>query len=375
MHRHRALKFLSLIAGVAALTCSAVIAEAKTQLRFFVAAYSGATQAIAKGMAKDFMAAHPDVSVKIEMIAWDKLQQRLTTDIAGNTAPDIAIIGTRWLVDYVKKDIAEPLDSYVTPEFKDRFIESFLQPSTLGGKLYGLPIAASARALYFNKDLLAKAGVNEPPATWDALVDAAKKVKALGAVNTYGFALQGKELETDAYYYYSLWSHGGEIFENGKSGLSTQAAIDALTLYKSMIDEGLTEPNPTALNRQGIERLFKTGHVGMLVSGPWLRGQIKSEAPKLKYGIAVIPAGSTKATYAVTDSVMLFKSSKVKEVAWQFLSEVAFSPKWRIAFTTKEGFLPVTKAEGEQPMFANDTQVKAFTDMLSYAHFAPQVAK
>ena len=63
--------------------------------------------------------------------------------------------------------------------------------------------------MYYNKDLLAKAGVNEPPTTWDELVEAAKKVKAR-ARDAYGFGLQGKEIETDAYWYYSLWTHGGE---------------------------------------------------------------------------------------------------------------------------------------------------------------------
>jgi multiple sugar transport system substrate-binding protein len=361
------------LVGSVALAVSLASAQAKTTLRVVVASYSAATQGIFEGMAKDFEAAHPDVDVKVEVIDWDNLQQRLTTDIAGGTAPDIAMIGTRWLVDYVKNDIAEPLDSYITPEFKGRFIESFMSPSTFDGKIYGLPVAASARAMYYNKDLLTKAGVSAPPTTWDELVADAKKVKALGG-DVYGFGLQGKEIETDAYWYYSLWTHGGDILVNGKSGVGSPAAIASLQLYRDMIDQGLTEPSPTGSNRQDIERLFKQGRIAMLLTGPWLRGQIKTDAPKLNYAIAPIPAGTTKATYGVTDSMMVFKSSQVKPLAYQFLSEQAFSPKWRIEFTTKEGFLPVTKVEAEQKIFTDDPQLKAFTAMLPYAHFAPPVA-
>jgi multiple sugar transport system substrate-binding protein len=373
MFKPRLSRGLGLLVGSVALAVTLASAQAKTTLRVVVASYSAATQGIFDGMAKDFEAAHPDVDVKVEVIEWDNLQQRLTTDIAGGTAPDIAMIGTRWLVDYVKNDIAEPLDSYITPEFKGRFIESFMSPSTLDGKIYGLPVAASARAMYYNKDLLTKAGVTEPPATWDALVDDAKKVKALGG-DVYGFGLQGKEIETDAYWYYSLWTHGGEILENGKSGVASPGAIASLQLYRDMIDQGLTEPQPTGSNRQDVERLFKQGRIAMLLTGPWLRGQIKTEAPTLNYALAPIPAGTTKATYGVTDSLMVFKSSQVKPLAYQFLSETAFSPKWRIEFTTKEGFLPVTKVEADQPIFTNDPQLKAFTAMLPYAHFAPPVA-
>jgi multiple sugar transport system substrate-binding protein len=363
---------LKALMGAVALAALGAGTATAADLRVTVAYYSAETGPIFEGMAKDFEAANPDVDVKIEVVQWDNLQQRLTTDIAGGTAPDIAIIGTRWLVDYVQQDIAEPLDGYITPDFKARFIEKFLEPSVLEGKTYGLPVAASARAMYYNKDLLQKAGVAQPPKTWDELVAAAEKVKALGP-DTYGFALQGKEIETDAYWYYALWTHGGELLENGKSGIAGEAGVKAANLYKSMLDAGLTEPDPTAYNRQDIERLFKTGKVAMILSGPWLRGQIKTEAPDLNYDIASIPEGSAKATYGVTDSIMIFKSSQMKDVAWKFLSEAAFTDKWRREFTLKEGFLPVFKSVAADPHFANDPQLKAFTDMLPNAKFAPLI--
>jgi multiple sugar transport system substrate-binding protein len=128
-------KGLRILLGVGILASAIVSAEAKSQLRVVVAYYSAATQGIFEGMVKDFTASHPEADIKVEVVQWDNLQQRLTTDIAGGTAPDIAMIGTRWLVDFVKNDIAEPLDSYVTPDFKARFIESFLTPSTINGKL------------------------------------------------------------------------------------------------------------------------------------------------------------------------------------------------------------------------------------------------
>lgn len=370
MYQTKTRRVLSLLAGAAILVGATMSAEAAT-LRVVLGYYSAATQGLFEGMAKDYMTAHPGDDIKIEVISWDNLQQRLTTDIAGGTAPDIAMIGTRWLVDYVKNDIAEPLD--LTPEFKAGFIDAFMAPSTFDGKIYGLPVAASARAMYYNKDLLAKAGVTEPPSTWDGVVDTAKKIKALGT-DAYGFALQGKEIETDAYWYYSLWTHGGEILKDGKSGIDSPEAIASLELYKSMIDGGLTEPDPSGLNRQDIERLFKQGRIGMILTGPWLRGQIKTDAPTLNYALAPIPAGTTKATYGVTDTLMVFRSSPNKELAMKFLTETAFSPKWRIEFSTKEGFLPVMKAEAAAPVFTGDPQLKAFTDMLPYARFAPPVA-
>jgi multiple sugar transport system substrate-binding protein len=357
------------MAATAVLSLAAGAAHA-AEVRVVVAHYSDATQEIFRGMAADFMAANPDITVVIENVSWDNLQQRLTTDIAGGTAPDIAIIGTRWLVDYVANDIAEPLDACLTDEVKGRFIETFLEPSVIDGVTYGLPVAASARAMYYNIDLLAEVGHDAPPATWDELVEVATALRDAGH---YGFGLQGKEIETDAYWYYALWSHGGDLFENGSSGIGSDAAIEAASLYKMMIDEGLTQPDPTGFNRQDIEALMKQGRVGMILSGPWLRGQMAEEAPDVNYGIASIPMGTEQATYGVTDSIMMFATSGVKDEACRFLTEAAFTDEWRREFTVREGFLPVFKSVAEDPAFADDPGLRAFTEMLPFARFAPLV--
>jgi multiple sugar transport system substrate-binding protein len=359
----------SLLAATAVLTLGAGVAAA-AEVRVVVAHYSDATQEIFRGMAADFMEANPDIEVIIENVSWDTLQQRLTTDIAGGTAPDIAIIGTRWLVDYVANDIAEPMDACVTDEVRGRFIETFLAPSVIDGVTYGLPVAASARAMYYNVDLLAEVGYDAPPATWEELVEVATALKEAGH---YGFGLQGKEIETDAYWYYALWSHGGDLFVDGQSGIGSKAAIQAATLYKTMIDEGLTQPDPTGFNRQDVEALLKQGRVGMILSGPWLRGQMAAEAPDVTYGIAPIPMGTEQATYGVTDSIMMFASSTVKDEACRFLTEAAFTDEWRREFTVREGFLPVFKSVAEDPAFADDPGLRAFTEMLPYARFAPLV--
>ena len=73
--------------------------------------------------------------------------------------------------------------------------------------------------------------------------------------------MQGKEIETDVYFYYAMWSYGGEIVKDGKSGLDSQAAIDAAKLYKGFIDGGLTQPGVTSYSREDVQNLFKQGKV------------------------------------------------------------------------------------------------------------------
>ena len=100
--------------------------------------------------------------------------------------------------------------------------------------------------------------------------------------------------------------------------------------------------------------------------------QIATEAPKLDYGIVPVPKGTTSSTYAVTDSVVMFKNSKVKQAAWKFL-DFLFTKEPRVEFTKGEGFLPTTKAEAEDPYFTNNARLKTFVDLLPTAHFAPTI--
>ena len=363
----------SLVLGTAALALAATSALAG-DVRVTVAEYSSKTGPYFEKMAAEFEAANEGIDVEIEVTPWDVLLQKLTTDISGNANADLAIIGTRWLLDFAEQGVAEPLDGYIDDEFKGRFIETFLSPSVMDGKVLGLPIAASARAMFYNKDLFEQAGV-EPPETWEDVKAAAKAISDLDG-DAAGFGLQGKEIETDVYFYYPMWSYGGSIVEeDGSSGLDSEAAIQAATLYKSMIDEGLTQDGPTAYNREDVQNLFKQGKVGMMITAPFLSNQIKEEAPDLNYGIIPIPAGPSgdRGTYGVTDSIVMFSNSENKDEAWKFM-DFLFTQAPRSEFTQGEGFLPVNKAVSEEAAFTENEDLKAFAAVLPDARFAPVVA-
>ena len=365
------MKRLALLAGASLLAlCS--IAQAGT-VRVTIAEYSKGTGPYFNEAAKAFEASHPGTTVQIEVVPWDNLQQKLTTDISAGANADLSIIGTRWLLDYVSQGIVAPLDSYATPDFRARFTDTFLKPSEMNGKLYGLPIAASARAMYYNKDVFKKAGYDAPPKTWAEFKTAADKIKASGD-GVFPFGLQGKEIETDVYFYYSLWSYGGDIIVDKKSGLDSAAAMDGAKLYKGMIDAGLTEPGVTSYSREDVQNLFKQGKVATVITAPFLSNQIKAEVPKLNYGVAPIPTadGVAPFTYGVTDSIVMFQNSKVKDEAFAFL-DYLFTTEQRTKFDKVEGFLPVNAKEAQDPYFADNADLKVFASLLPNAHFAPVI--
>jgi multiple sugar transport system substrate-binding protein len=359
-------RVLAALAGIALAAPAARAAD----IRFTVAEYSSHTGPFFEQAAKDYEAKHPGIHVKIAVVPWDNVLQQLTTDIAGGTPPDMAIIGTRWLYDFASQNVVEPLDDYLSPPFKDSFIPTLLTPSTINGKIMGLPVAASARAMLVNTDLLKKAGVDAPK-TWDQLYTAAEKISAIPG--SFGFGLQGKQIETDAYFYYILWSFGGDIFtKDGKSGLDSPEAIAAASFYKKLLDDKATQPQPTNYSREDVFNLFKQGKVGIIFSFPMLIPQIKAEAPNMHYAVMPFPVQKVQATYGVTDTLVMFSGSKAKKETYDFM-QFLYQDQYRSKFDRDEGLLPVTKSVADEPYFKTDPDIAAFAAGLAYAKFAPIV--
>ena len=365
-HFRKVLAFAGLATGALALSTSAYAVD----LRFTAGEYSKHTLPFFQQVAKDYEAAHPDVHIAVEVLPWDGYLQKLTTDISAGNAPDLSIVATIWVPDFASQNIIEPLDGYMSPEFKSVFIPSFFAPSTIDGKLMGIPAAASARAMMVNLDLFKKAGV-EPPKTWDEFYQAAKKISALGD-GIYGFGLQGKETETDDYFYYALWSMGGEILKDKKSGLDSPEAMKTANFYKKLIDEKLVEPSPTAYSREDVFQMFKQGKVGMIFTFPMLIPQIKAEAPDLHYAVKPFPTDLKPTTLGVTDVMMLYSGSKAKKEAWDF-AQFMYQDKYRSQFDHDEGLLPVTKNIVAQDYYTKNPDLSTFAAGLSYAKFAPTI--
>ena len=170
-------KVLGLVVSLAALTFTVAAAQAKDQIRVVVGFYSAATQGIFEGMAKDFTAAHPDVDVKIEVVRgticssaspltsqanparyrsdWDPVAGRLRAQRHRRTAGRLYYAGIQ---EPLHRKLHGPLDNQ----------RQSLRPSRRG--------VCAGHVL--QQDLLAKAGIQNPPDTWDQLVDDAKKIEA-----------------------------------------------------------------------------------------------------------------------------------------------------------------------------------------------------
>ena len=307
----------------------------RATVRVRVAEYSTKTGPFFQGLADKFNAANPDIEVKIEHLPWPEMQQQLTTDISAGTAPDISHMATRWMAGFAKDGALAPIDDLMSPGFADAFVPTYLDLQKQDGKTWGLPIAASARGLFYNKKLLEQAGVAVPK-TWDEAFDAAQKIDALGD-DIYGIGIQGKDLDTEGYWFYTLWTHGGSILgADGKSGFASPEAVKATQNYLRFIQANVTQPGVTGSSREDLQNLFAAGKLGMVLSGPWFNAQLAEQGKDIAYGISPIPIATNEATYGVTDTISILETSQVKPQAMKFLEFIYnhINYRWEIGAET-----------------------------------------
>jgi multiple sugar transport system substrate-binding protein len=272
----------------------------------------------------------------------------------------------------VKANAILPVTNDLVPaNVQSRFVASLFQKGAeYQGKIWGLPIAAAARGMFYNKDLYKQAGISKPPATWNELL--ADSVKINKKTGTFGFAFDGKGVQAFRYFGYFLWNGGGDFFTpDGKAAFNSPQGVAALSFLVKLAKTN-SIPDATGLTAEDIEPLFLAQRVANWIDGNYLVPQIEGQSKKFAYGVAPVPverAGTKPVTWGVTDTLVIGKNANVPVVR-KFVDYI-YQPSVRTKFDVNEGFLPLLKSQVSLPAFTKNPAVRSFVKLLPNSRFDP----
>jgi multiple sugar transport system substrate-binding protein len=353
--------------GAAALVPGGCGGDKPKSIKVVIAEYSrDHTRAFWQGLAEQYTK-QTGVKVDLQVIDWNSIDQQVSTMIQNNQPPDVLNLNS--FSSYAKDGLLYSGDEALSPRTREDFIEAFARGGTYRDKLYGFPILASARAFFYNRDLLDKAGVAAPPRTWDEFVQAAKRVQALGG-GTIGYALPLGPEEAQAEWSIWMWNNGGDWKAREAWAINSEKNVQTLQFLSALANtHKVTQINPGKTNRtDGAFQLFKDGKVGMVIGFSPLAAQLDAEG-KVRYGVTQMPTNAgTPVTLGVEDYLMAFKKKGNQEAVRQFL-DLYYQPEQITRWITAEGFLPVTKS-GRERMGGNE-KLKPYLDALPSARLAP----
>jgi multiple sugar transport system substrate-binding protein len=359
------------LALTAAAACGSDEADGDGKTITFVAAeYSDKTEPYWQDLVSRFEKANPGLKVDLQVISWDDIDGHVQNLVLNDKAPDL--LNLNKFADFAEDGLLYKAGDVLPKEVLDDFIPSFAESSKFEGEQYGLPFIASARLLFYNKDLFAKAKISEPPKTWDELKEAAKKISDLpGDAIGYGLPLGPEEAQGE----FQIWinSNGGHwVDDQGNWTIDSPENLETLQFLKSMVDEGLTQPNPAKTDRADVIEAFAAGRIGMIRGLPQTHNNIADQGNKFEYGIAPNPVaeeGMEPSTLGVQDYLMAFDNGKgAQETLRKFLTFFYQEGNYS-KFITTEGFLPTTQSASEA--LSDDEKMKPFVEALPQAKFYP----
>lgn len=253
---------------------------------------------------RGFERANPGVRVKYTPVPFDRVNDVLQARLgAKDTEIDVFAVDPPRVSALAARKFLRDLSGYREQVRRD-VLPGQDAPSYFRGRLWTMPIWSSTQFLYYNVDLLRKAGI-EPPSsdpaarwTWERTVAAARKAQKAGA--QYGLLFD----QTDRYYQLQVLpaSLGGGSGVSPHDELTPEitnpAWVKAMRWYHDLFADGLA---PRGVSPDQMNVIFSSGHAAFFVGGPWDVG-VFSAVTKLRWGLAPHPYFAGGRPVTPTDS-------------------------------------------------------------------------
>ncbi len=288
-------------------------------------------QEYVNGLVTKFNAENPDnIEVEVTVLS-ENYNQSVDIAFASNQAPDLLRLKSINTETFVKKGYLAPIDGYLDDAMKEKFGSMFLdRVNQFDGKLYSLPNTGQTLRLVYNQDLFAKAGIPNPPASMQEMVDAAKKITEAGkSEGVYGFALNFKNpksaFDRSVREILSLSGHQGLGFDykTGKYDFAPYAQV--IEYFKQMYEDGSIIPGAETLDIDPLRAQFAAGKIGMYLSFATEPGVYKDQFPTdIQWAGALAPTltGDIVGTSEIVSAgtwVGISEKSANKDAAWKFM--------------------------------------------------------
>ncbi|MBE6722529.1 MAG: ABC transporter substrate-binding protein [Ruminococcaceae bacterium] len=369
--------------GAAASTGTAA-GQSKVNLVFWHSMGGNNAKAL-QTMINKFNSAHSGkISVKAVFQGnYDDALNKFKSAMVSKNGPDIMQsyeLGTRYMIDC---DFNDTVQNYAEKDNWDlkQIDTNIAAYYTVDGKLHSMPFNSSTPILYYNKDILKKAGIAEVPKTFEDIISLAPKLTKKDSAgkatqNALGMYVYGWFLDQ------SLNKMNLPSFDNGngREKVPTSAVFDSngggaafLDVYHRLLKSGAMPAY--AMKNEDAQSAFANGKLAMYIdSTAGLTGMLKAINGKFELGTAYFPGiNSQKSTGGVSvggASLWMTKNSDeaVQKAKWEFIKFLV-SPEEQAFWNTQTGYFPINvNAYNEQTFKDNVKKYPQFQVAIDQLH-------
>jgi len=303
-----------------------------------------------------YMEANPNVTVERRAVPFDSYVQTLQQNAAAGELPDVVAINNPLHQGFAEAgiflDVTERVERWGQA---DAFFEAPWNSTLWQGKNYGLPDGSTSLALFYNTDMLERAGV-DPPTTWDELRTSAE---ALADGDRSGFALSCVNTTEGVFNFLPfLWQSGADV-----PNVDSEGGREALQLLVDAIDRGWMSRGVLNWTQEDVLNQFMNGQAAMIVNGNWQLPTLREDAPDLNWEVAPLPRGEERASVLGGYNLAITPDSVNADAAWDLLTWLQ-RPENAREYWIQGQRLPTRKDMVDDPPWSEDPALGVFMDQM-----------
>jgi multiple sugar transport system substrate-binding protein len=325
----------------------------------------------------EFERTHPGIRIEVQQLPWTAAHEKLLTAVAGDATPDVCQLGNTWIPELAALQTLAPLDELAarSPVIeRDDYFDGIWATNVIDGRLYGVPWYVDTRLLFYRRDLLAQAGYDRPPQTWEQWLEMLRAIKRQVGPQRYAALLPLNEFEP--LLVLALQQPDTLLRDGGRYGnFRSPAFRESLAFYTRIFAEKLAPAiSETQISNVWLE--FARGYFSFYITGPWNIGDFKRRLPPERqddWMTAPMPGPhGPGASVAGGSSLVVFKRSRHQAAAWAFV-EYLSQPVVQQRFHALTGDLPPRRSAWLAPSLADDVYARAFRVQLERVRPVPPV--
>ena len=308
-----------------------------------------------EGVIAEFETQYPDVTVQWLDVPFEGAQERMATDAAAGTLPDVVNLNPNFAQPLVNEGLFVNLDEAV-PELREIYVpgawDGFQVPGEEGS--YGFPWYLTSEVTMYNTAMFEDAGLDpaSPPETFEAMYDAARTISESSGGSIYGMhpALENR-------FMVDLVKEGVELITpEGEWIFNTPEAVKHLETLTSLYQDGVFPQDSLTQTHLQETEAYQAGRVALFPSGPNFLTIVEENAPDIAKVTDVGPqiTGEAGVSNISVMGLLVPESSPNKAAALKF-AEFMTNAENQVEFSKIVTIFPSVLEALKDPYFTDDS--------------------
>ncbi len=361
------------------LTAAAILmsssALAETKLKLVEVITSPERTEVLQQLVDEYEAANEGVTVEIVSLPWGQAFEKFATMVAGGDVPDVVEMPDRWLALYAGAGKLANLEDHIANwEYGATLTQKTLDMGRYaGGTAYTIPYGFYLRAMFYNKKLLAEAGVDGPPATMADFMEASRKVSELEG--KYGYCLRGGPGGLNGWVMMAATMNGSNEFftEDGQSRLNEPGSVEGIQFLIDMYQKGYAPKDSVNWGFNEIVAGFYSGTCAFLDQDPDALIAVAERMSADDFAVAPMPVGPAGKAFPTIGYAgwSVFNTTEHEDDAWNLVAHLS-SPEANKIWAQRVGVIPIHEGADQDPYFQTE-QFKGWFEELNGEAYVPTI--